>query len=108
MRFSTVRRLQQTHKEFEAPLQKMERLKQEPEEPAEGSSMEIGGDPLSDDQQWCCDELYALLSRKTKDGPMMIVRNLETLASHVTRGQGLVPPREGSRGADKGKSDRVL
>ena len=46
--------------------------------------MEIGGEPLSGDQLWCCDELYALLSRKTKDGPKMIVRNLETLP--ISRG----------------------
>lgn len=44
-----------------------------------GTAMEIGVEPLSKEQEWCCDELYALLSRKTKDGTDMIVRSLETL-----------------------------
>ena len=46
--------------------------------------MTIGEEAMSLDQQWCCEELYALVSQKTKDGPMMIVRNLETLP--VSRG----------------------
>ncbi len=41
-------------------------------------------DPLTDGERWCCEELYALLSQKTKEGPMMSVRNLETLP--VSRG----------------------
>ena len=35
-------------------------------------------------QQWCCEELYQLISLKTKEGPNMIVRNLEMLS--VSRG----------------------
>ena len=47
--------------------------------------MMIGEETMSVEQQWCCEELYALLSQKTKDGPKMIVRNLETLQG--SRGQ---------------------
>ena len=78
-RFSTVRWLQQECKLFEALLQKIERLKKEPEEPEKGCPMVIGDDPLSEEQQWCCEELYALLAQKTKDGPKTIVQNVETL-----------------------------
>lgn len=85
-RFSTVRWLQQDNKEFEALLQKIERLKKEPVEPAEGTPMRIGKGPLSTEHQWCCEKHYALLSQKTKDGAKMIVRNLETLP--VSRGAG--------------------
>ena len=46
--------------------------------------MVIGDDPLSEEQQWCCKELYALLAQKTKDGPKTIVQNVETLP--VSRG----------------------
>ena len=83
-RFSTVRWLQQEDKRFEDLLQKIERLKKEPEEPEDGTPMKIDGEPLSEAQLWCCEEIYALLSQKTKDGPKMIVRNLETLP--VSRG----------------------
>jgi hypothetical protein len=78
-RFSTVRWLAQEYKPFEELLQKIERLKKEPEEPAEGALMVIGEEPMTTEQQWGCEELYALLSQKTKDGPKIIVRNLETL-----------------------------
>ena len=78
-RFSTVRWLQQEHKEFEGLLHKIERLTKEPEEPADGSALTIGEDSLTDGERWCCEELYLLLSQKTKEGPKMIVRNLETL-----------------------------
>ena len=59
-------------------------MTKEPEEPAEGAGMSIGGVPLTVGQQWCCDELYHLLSRKTKGGTQMVVRNLESLT--VSRG----------------------
>ena len=39
----------------------------------------IGEEEVTEEQQRCCNELYALLSRKTKDGPKIIVRNLESL-----------------------------
>ena len=78
-RFSTVRWLTQEYKPFEDLLTNIERLKKEPEEPADGHPPKIGEDVMSIEQQWCCEELYALLAQKTKDGPKMIVRNLETL-----------------------------
>ena len=83
-RFSTVRWLSQEHKPFEELLQKIERLKKEPEEPADGTPLKLGEEVMSVEQHWCCEELYALLSQKTKDGPKIIVRNLETLP--VSRG----------------------
>ena len=103
-RFSTVGWLLQECKQFEALLQKIEKLKTEPEEPPEGSPMLIVGKELTTEEKLCCEELYALLSQKTKDGPKMIVRNLETFDSHPG-GSGAVSPREGSRGADRGTSN---
>ena len=51
-RFSTVRWLSQEHKPFEELLQKIERLKKEPEEPEEGSPLKLGDDPVTPEQQW--------------------------------------------------------
>ena len=83
-RFTTVDWLRQERPEFENLLRTIERMKEEPEEPAAGAVMTLEGKQLTEDQQWCLSELYHLLSRKTKDGPKMIVRNLESLV--VSRG----------------------
>ena len=84
-RFTTVDWLRQERPEFENLLKTIERMKEEPEEPTAGETlMKLEGEQLTEDQQWCLSELYHLLSRKTKDGPKMIVRNLESLA--VSRG----------------------
>lgn len=83
-RLITVGWLRQENPEFEALLKKVEGLTEEPEEPAEGTGMSLGGVALTTSQQWCCDQLYHLLSRKTKDRPKMLVRNLEPLT--VSRG----------------------
>jgi hypothetical protein len=83
-RFTTVDWLKQESADFESLLKKIERLTEEPEEPEEGTGMSLGGVALTTNQQWCCDELYHLLARKTQDGPKMFVRNLESLT--VSRG----------------------
>ena len=46
-RFSTVRWLSQEHKPFEELLQKIERLKKEPEEPADGTPLKLGEEVMS-------------------------------------------------------------
>ena len=79
LRFTIVDWLRQENPEFETLLRTIERMKEEPEEPAAGAVMALEGVQLTENQQWCCDELYHLFSRKTKDGPKMIVRNLESL-----------------------------
>ena len=53
-RFSTARWLQQENPQLEALLQEIELLTEEPEEPAPGDPMVIGGAELVGDQQWCC------------------------------------------------------
>ena len=68
-RFTTVDWLKQESSDFESLLKKIERLTEEPEEPTEGTGMTLGGEALTTNQQWCCDEFYHLLARKTKDGP---------------------------------------
>ncbi len=73
-----MRWLTQEYKPFEELLTSIERLKKQREEPADGRPPMIGEDVMSIEQQWCCEELYALLAQKTKDGPKIIVRNLET------------------------------
>ena len=80
-RFTTVRWLSQERPEFETLLKTIERMKEDSEEPTDGAAMTLEGVQLTEDQQWCCDELYHLPSRKTKDGPKMIVRNLESLVA---------------------------
>ena len=78
-RFTAVDWLKQENSEFAGLLKKIERLTEEPEEPEEGTAMTIGGVELTPNQQWCCDELYHVLARKTEHGPKMFVRNLESL-----------------------------
>ena len=57
-------------------------MKEEPEEPTAGETlMKLEGEQLTEDQKGCLSELYHLLSRKTKDGPKIFVRNLETLTT---------------------------
>ena len=73
--------LRQENPEYEAILKRIERMKEEPVEPEDGVDMTLAGEALTTNQKWCCDELYHLLSRKTKDGPNMIVRNLESLTA---------------------------
>ena len=80
-RFTAVDWLKQENSDFESLLKKIEKLTEEPEEPADGTAMTIGGVELTPNQQWCCDELYQLLARKIKAGPKMLVRNLESLTT---------------------------
>ena len=83
-RFTAVDWLKQENSEFAGLLKRIERLTEEPEEAAGGTAMVIGGIELIPNQQWCCDELYHVLARKTGAGPNMFVRNLESLT--VSRG----------------------
>ncbi len=97
-RFSTVRWLAQEYKPFEELLLKIERLKKEPEEPAEGGPMMIGEEPMTVEQQWCCEELYALVAkdkRRTEDN-----RPQPGDTTSLPGSEGLVPPRPRSRRAD--------
>ena len=79
--FTIVDWLRQENPDFEGLLRKVEGLAEEPEEPEEGTEMSLGGVALTTSEKWCCEELYHLLSRKTKGGPNMFVRNLESLVS---------------------------
>ena len=83
-RSGTVDWLKQDNSDFAGLLKKIEKLTEEPEEPAEGTAMTIGGVELTPNQQWCSDELYNVRVRKTEHGPNMFVRNLETLT--ISRG----------------------
>ena len=81
-------------------------MTKEPEEPEGGSAMEIGGKLVTPAQQWCCDELCALRSRKAKNGPTNIVRNLETLPTSRGARAWFRIVREAERsGGDPGNGD---
>jgi hypothetical protein len=85
-RFKMTTGLAQTNPAFESLLVKLDRSETEPKEPAEGEPMKAGPQELTQEEEWCSEQLYQLLVQKCKGGALAIVRNLNTRG----RARGLI------------------
>ena len=85
-RFKMTTWLAQTNPAFESLLVKLDRSETEPKEPDEGQPMQAGSQELTQEEEWCSEQLYQLLVKKREGGALAIVRNLNTRG----RARGLI------------------
>ncbi len=63
---------------FEPLLRNLNRCAVEPEEPASGDRMMVGGEALTAEEEWCSDELYHMLVQKCEGNALALVRKQNT------------------------------
>ena len=63
---------------FQTLVKKLDKSEKEPEEPEEGTMMNIGPEEITTDEEWRSEQLYLMLVQKTEVPALAIIRNLNT------------------------------
>ena len=77
-RFKITMWLAQVNPSFETLTTTLDKSTSEPEEPEPEGKMKIGPDEITTEEEWCSEQLYAVLVQKTEGAALVMVRNQNT------------------------------